>query len=73
MSDKYTTVRVPVGEGGFCCLGYVSREQAIRTIRSHAEHDKEEAERILATADDDFVVEQHTGYHVRRNIKVIAP
>jgi hypothetical protein len=70
MSEKMTSITLP-GTSGFADLGYRDRLEMIKSYRYIAGREKEEAEKILNAADGDFVVEQHTGVHVRRNIRRI--
>ena len=70
MAEKHTTISLK-NATGFMDWGYKTREQMISYYRKSALLKKEEAETILAASDSDFVVEQHTGVHVRKNIKII--
>jgi hypothetical protein len=70
MSEKMTSITLP-GTSGFADWGYLDRQKMINAYRFIARRQKEEAEKILNAADEDFIVEQHTGIHVRRNIRRI--
>ena len=67
MSEKMTSITLP-GTQGFMDWGYKSRAEMIATYRKIAERQKAEAELVIAAADDDFIVEQGYGMHVRRNV-----
>jgi len=67
MSEKMTSITLP-GTQGFMDWGYKNRAEMITTYRRIAERQKVEAEKVLSAADDDFIVEQHTGMHRRHNV-----
>lgn len=67
MSEKMTSITLP-GTQGFMDWGYKSRAEMIATYRRIAERRKAEAKVILNAADSDFIVEQHIGINVRRNV-----
>lgn len=67
MSEKMTSITLP-GTQGFMDWGFKSRAEMIATYRKIAEHKKAEAELVIAAADSDFTVEQHTGMHRKHNV-----
>ena len=71
MSEKMTSITLP-GTQGFMDWGYKGRAEMIATYRKIAESEKAEAELVIAAADDDFIVERHTGIHRRHNIVRIS-
>jgi len=73
MSIRMTSIHLPglrrgagIGE-----LGRVPAAEMIAIIRRSAERHKEEAEAILAAADEDFHIETYLGVSVKRNREVI--
>ena len=72
MSERMTTIRID-GDDGWSNYGYLDRKTMIAAYRRQAKEKMAEAWAVLSAKDDDFVVEQHTGFHVRRNIKVLKP
>ena len=73
MSAQMTSVCLGHGIGGISDYGYHSRARMIKLIRAYWQGQKEIADKILAAADSDFVVEQHTGIVVRKNIVRLEP
>ena len=67
MSEKMTSITLP-GTQGFMDWGYKSHAEMIAAYRGIAERQKAEAELIIAADDSEFIVEQHTGMHKRRNV-----
>ena len=67
MSEKMTSITLP-GTQGFMDWGYKERAEMIATYRTIAERQKAEAELVIAAADSDFTVEQHTGMHRKHNV-----
>jgi hypothetical protein len=75
MSDKLTGIYLPsLGFGsGWSEWGDHAPAEMIHKIRRNAEIAKEEADRILAAADEDFVVETYYGPFAQKNRKRIWP
>jgi hypothetical protein len=75
MSERMTSVHLPsLGHGsGLAHYGRQEPQVMIRRMRRNAEIAKEDAERILAAADEDFVVETYLGVHVQKKREVIWP
>ena len=68
MAEKMTTISLP-DISGIMDRGYKDREAMIKMYRRHAEHLKQEAEKVLNAEDSDFIVEQHTGVYLRKNVR----
>lgn len=75
MSERMTRVHLPsLGPGsGYAEYGRQDPHEMIRRLRRDAEIAKEEAERILAAPDDEFVVETYRGVYVQRNRERLWP
>ena len=67
MAEQMTSIRL-AGLSGWMNYGRKTRAEMIARYREIAYRNKIEAEAILIAADKDFVVEQHTGKCVRRNV-----
>lgn len=67
MSDRMTGIHLPSLGGGWQEYGRQTREHMIARYRRQAQIAKEEAERILAASDDEFVVETYLGKYAMRN------
>ena len=76
MSKVMTSIVAPSiqqGSSGFADYGRRSRSEMIALYKQFAQERKAEAEAILNTADDDFIVEQFSGEYATRNRKRIDP
>lgn len=68
MTEKMTSISLK----GKCTLqerGYLNKEEMIQRYKNYAQSQKEIFDKILSTPDNEFVIEQHTGIHKRRNIR----
>jgi hypothetical protein len=74
VSERMTSIFLPsLGLGsGFADWGRKTRPDMIARMRRHAQIQKEEAERILAASDEEFVVETYVGVHVRNKLEVVT-
>lgn len=70
-----TAIYLPsLGTGsGYSEYGRQTRERMIQKLRRNAEIAKEDAERILASMDDEFVVETFLGPFAQRKREVVLP
>lgn len=73
MSERMTSIHLPsLGPGGgWAEYGRKTRAEMIHRYRRMAEIQKEEAERILAAADEDFEVATYLGKIVERKRELI--
>lgn len=69
--ERMTSIQLPGGGpgtgGGLGEWGRKTRAEMIAIYRKWAEHQKAEAERVLAAADADFICETYLGVNVMRN------
>lgn len=68
-----TGIHLPSLGGGYQEYGRQTREHMIARYRRNAQIAKEEAERILAASDDEFVVETYLGPFAQRQREEIPP
>lgn len=68
-----TGIHLPSLGGGWQEYGRQTREHMIARYRRNAQIAKEEAERILAASDDEFVVETYLGPFAQRQREEIPP
>jgi len=68
MAERMTTISLK-GKHGLQEWGYLNKEEMIKRYKDYAQSQKIIFDEILSTPDNEFVVEQHTGVHIRRNIK----
>jgi hypothetical protein len=71
MSEKLTTIELP-GQSvwsGLSDWGEKSADEMISNARQYAKRLRDQADRIDAATDDEFVVFIHRGVHVRRYIR----
>ena len=73
MSDRHTSIIAPGADYGWAENGRKTRTEMIRHYRKHAQVMLQRAQAILATDDDDFIVETYIGRHVKRDLKAIPP
>lgn len=75
MAERMTRIHLPsLGpSGGWAEYGRREPAHMIHIIRRRAQIAQEEAERILAAADEEFVVETYTGIIVQRNREQLWP
>lgn len=75
MSERMTSVHLPsLGPGnGLAEYGRQDPKKMIYRLRRRAQIAKDEAERILAAPDDEFVVETYLGVYVQRNRERLWP
>ena len=73
MSERMTVITLPgAGIGaGLADYGRIPAAKMIAMMRRYAEHQKQQAEAILAACDDDFRIETHVGTHVKHRREVI--
>jgi hypothetical protein len=68
MSEIMTDIGLP-GAGGIMEYGRKTRAEMVALFREKAAHDKADAERVLAAADDEFKVRVVRGIHVQHLIE----
>ena len=75
MAELMTSITPKDGEhgDGIADWGRQSRAHMIEQIRRHADHMRAQVERIDATDDDEFLVEQYRGVIVQRDKITIEP
>jgi hypothetical protein len=74
MSDILTVADVPgVFGAGFMNYGRLSRAEIIRQTKELYAYNKEVAEKVLATPDDDFDVRIVRGVHVQHLVERLLP
>lgn len=73
MGERMTSIRLPglpMGTG-FQDYGLKSVEDMIKIIQDKARYDLENAQKILAAKDEDFLVETYIGPYARKNLEVL--
>lgn len=70
MSEQMTTIQIP-GADGRMLYGRRTRQEMISNYRAMAERKKFRLEKVLSAKDEDFIVMQHTGKCVKRNIVLL--
>jgi len=68
MSEKMTSISI-TGDDGLMVYGYKSRAEMISQYKTVAQHKLSQAQIVLSAKDEDFIVEQHKGVFVRRDVK----
>lgn len=72
MADRHTSIRAPDGDFGLADWGRKTRAEMVAQIRATAEGMMEDAQKIMDTKDEDFIVETYTGMHRKRNVETVV-
>lgn len=71
MTDRHTSIVAPDGDFAIADWGRKTRAEMVAQIRRHAQTMMADAQKILDTKDEDFIVETYLGMHVRRKIESV--
>lgn len=71
MSDRQTAIR-GTGVDTIVAWGRKSRPEMIEQFRRHYRHQLDQAQRALALADEELLVETYLGPYARRNSQVVT-
>ena len=71
MGDRHTSIVAPDGNFAFSNYGRKTRADMIAQFRQYAATQFAEAQKILNTKDEDFIVETYIGMHRRTKVESV--